>query len=71
MVRDRSGRRVRLADVQSAVAGDFSPGYERLINITYLPDCDQRGPFAAVVNVGPYFARRTLSANEIGCFAGG
>jgi hypothetical protein len=68
---DRTRRRVRLAEVQSGVAGDFSRGFERLINITYLPNCDQRGPFLAVVNVGPYVARRTLSANEIGCFAGG
>ena len=69
-VRDRAGRQVRLLtpDEQSGVGGDFSPGSERLINITYLPTCKQRGPFVASVNVGPYFARRALSANDIGCF---
>jgi hypothetical protein len=74
-VRDRAGRRVRLlaADEPSGVAGDFSPGFERLINITYRPGhyCNRPGPFVASVNVGPYFARRTLSASEIDCFRGG
>jgi hypothetical protein len=73
---DRTGRRVRLAEPrsgvpQSGIAGDFSPRFERLVNITYLADCDQRQPFLAVVNVGPYVARGTLSAKEIGCFRGG
>jgi hypothetical protein len=70
-VKDRAGRRVRLADTEPGVEGDFSPGFERLINITYLPRCGQRGPFDALVNVGPYTARRTLSGSEVGCFRGG
>lgn len=75
-VKDRAGNRVRLpttegSETQSRVGGDFSPGFEQLINITYLPNCDQRGPFRAFVNVGPYFARRKLSGNEVGCFPGG
>jgi hypothetical protein len=75
-VKDRAGSRVRLpttegSETQSRVGGDFSPGFEQLINITYLPNCDQRGPFDAFVNVGPYSARRKLSGNEVGCFRGG
>jgi hypothetical protein len=80
-VRDRAGRRVRLVtppsglDDQSAVNGDFSPGLEQLINITYLPECGPEaippGPFLVSVRVGPYVARRTLSGSEIGCFGGG
>jgi hypothetical protein len=80
-VRDRAGRRVRLVtppsglDDQSAVKGDFSPGFEQLINITYLPQCSPEaippGPFLVSVRVGPYVARRTLAGSEIGCFGGG
>jgi hypothetical protein len=57
-VTDRVGKRVRLAavgggpDVQSRVGDDFSPGFERLIDIPYLADppltnCNSRGPFTA------------------------
>jgi hypothetical protein len=78
-VRDRAGRRVRLVNAeslgQSAVKGDFSPGFEQLINITYLRQCGPEaippGPFLVSVRVGPYVARRTLSGSEIGCFGGG
>jgi hypothetical protein len=69
-VKGRVGRRVRLANTEPGVGGD-SPGFERLINITYLPRCGQRGPFDALVNAGPYTARRTLSGSEVGCFRGG
>jgi hypothetical protein len=77
-VRDQAGRRVRLASAeglgQSAVKGDFSPGFEQLINITYLPQCSPEaippGPFLVSVRVGPYVARHTLSGSEIGCFGG-
>ena len=72
MVKDRAGRPVRLvegeSDAKAGVGGDFSPDFERLINLTYLPDCDQRGPFRAFVNIGPYSARRRLSGREVGCF---
>src|ERR687891_220206 len=71
---DRTGRRVRLVRsgvAQSGIAGDFSPRFERLIDITYVRDCDYRGPFLAVVNVGPYGARATLSAKEIHCVTRG
>jgi hypothetical protein len=75
---DRAGEPLRLpttegAEIPSRVGGDFSRGFERLINITYFPpwNCDERGPFLAVVKVGPYVARRPLSRDEIGCFTGG
>jgi hypothetical protein len=79
---DRLGGRVRLAtvedgpDVQSRVGGDFSPGFERLIDIPYLANpqlasCNSRGPFTAFVIVGPYSAQRRLSGGEVGCFRGG
>ena len=82
-VTDRVGRRVRLAtlaggeDLQSRVGGDFSPGFEQLIDIPYLAEptvdegCDRRGPFTAFVIVGPYSAQRRLSGSEVGCFRGG
>jgi hypothetical protein len=79
-VRDRAGRRVRLVtaeglDGRSAVKGDFSPGFEQLINIPYLPQCGPEaippGPFLASVRVGSYVARRTLSGSEVGCLGGG
>ena len=81
-VSDRVGRRVRLAtldggsDVQSHVGGDFSPGFEELIDIPYVAkpqvtSCDRRGPFTAFVIVGPYSAQRKLSGSEVGCFRGG
>ncbi len=79
-VRDRAGRRVRLVNAeglggQSAVKGDFSPGFEQLINITYLPQCGPEaippGPFLVSVRVGPYVARHTLSGSEVGCSGGG
>ena len=76
---NRFGGRVRLAtvgggrpDVQSRVGGDFSPGFERLIDIPYLAhpplaNCNSRGPFTAFVIVGPYSAQRKLSGSEVGC----
>ena len=82
LVSDRAGRRVRLAavdegpPVQTRVAGDFSPGFEQLIDIPYLAepqlgDCDRAGPFTAFVIVGPYSAQRKLSGSEVDCFRGG
>jgi len=80
---DRVGRRVRLAtldegsDVQARVGGDFSPGFEQLIDIPYLAEpqagesCDRKGPFTAFVIIGPYSAQRKLSGSEVGCFRGG
>ena len=82
-VTDRVGRRVRLATlaggsvVQSHIGGDFTPGFEQLIDIPYLAEptvdegCDRRGPFTAFVIVGPYSAQRRLSGSEVGCFRGG
>ncbi len=63
-------------DVQSRAGGDFSPGFEKLIDIPYLAkpqltSCDSRGPFTAFVIVGPYSAQRKLAGSEVGCFAGG
>jgi hypothetical protein len=74
-VTDRRGRRVRLetdgSPSERVVDGDFAPGFERLIDIPYLANCDGRGPFAAFVIVGPHSAQRKLSAGEVGCFRGG
>ena len=64
-------------NVQSRVGGDFSPGFEQLIDIPYLAEpqpgesCDRRGPFTAFVIVGPHSAQRKLSGSEVGCFIGG
>jgi hypothetical protein len=81
-VTDRVGRRVRLAtleggeDVQSRAGGDFSPGFEQLIDVPYLAEpqlsnCDRPGPFTAFVIVGPHSAQRKLSGSEVGCLRGG
>lgn len=81
-VTDRVGRRVRLAtleggeDVRSRAGGDFSPGFEQLIDVPYLAEpqlsnCDRPGTFTAFVIVGPHSAQRKLSGSEVGCFRGG
>jgi hypothetical protein len=71
-VTDRVGRRVRLSpQSESVVKGDFAPGFERLIDITYLSKCDQRGPYTTFVIAGPYSAQRKLFGREVGCFRGG
>jgi hypothetical protein len=63
--------------VQARVAGDFSPGFEQLIDIPYLAEpqagesCDRKGPFTAFVIAGPYSSQRKLSGSEVGCFRGG
>jgi hypothetical protein len=75
---NRFGGRVRMAtvggdpDFQSRVGGDFSPGFERLVDIPYLANppltsCNSRGPFTAFVIVGPYSAQRKLTGREVGC----
>lgn len=74
---DRAGDRVRLVtpdenpEGRHRVAGDFSPGFEQLVTITYLLKCNQEGPFLAVATVGSHVARRTLSGDEVDCFRGG
>lgn len=64
-VRDGSGTRVRRVWTAGGIAGEFSPDFVRLLSITYLPTCDQREPFVAFVNVGPYSTRGTLP--RVGC----
>jgi hypothetical protein len=74
---DRTGNPVHLptgegAHIPAQVGGDFTSNFERLLWIhRVFPDCDQRGPFLVVANVGPYIVRRTLSRNEVACFRGG
>ena len=77
-VRDRAGRRVQLVageGLRGAFRGDFSAGFEQLINITFLPHCTPEtvplGPFLLSARAGPYRAQRALSGQEIGCFGGG
>jgi hypothetical protein len=81
-VRDRSGHLVRLVAgrVGEALAGtpfrgDFTPAFEQLRNITFLPRCMHetmpRGPFPLSARAGPYEAHRKISGKEIGCFGGG
>jgi hypothetical protein len=73
---DRAGNPVSLVASEEGaenprVGGDFAPGYDQLVNITYLRSCNARGPFLAVATVGPHVARRTLSGDEVDCFRGG
>jgi hypothetical protein len=41
-------------------SGDISPDMTFLATFTFLPRCNQRGPFQATVAVGPYLAERQL-----------
>jgi hypothetical protein len=81
-LRDRAGHNVRLvaghigeALTGSPFRGDFSPGFEQLRNVTFLPPCTPetapRGPFSLSARAGPYDAQRRFSGKVIGCFAGG
>jgi hypothetical protein len=81
-VRDRSGHLVRLvaghvgeALTGTPFRGDFTPAFEQLRNITFLPRCTPettpRGPFVLSARAGPYHAHRKISGKEIGCFGGG
>lgn len=79
VVRDRAGRVVPLIGGEafgvSAFRGDFSPGFEELRNVSFLPECTPetipRASYVLVAKAGPYHARKKLSGAEIGCFAGG
>ncbi len=42
-------------------SGDISPDMSFLASFGFLPRCGQRGPFLAVVTVGPHKARRRLA----------
>jgi hypothetical protein len=70
-VRDQSGHRVPSfggsAPLRSAVPADFSHGFVHLMQIPYSGVCDPAGSYLAVVTVGPYEARRTVSGTEIVC----
>jgi hypothetical protein len=81
-VRDPQGQAVRLvaghvgeALSGSPFRGDFSPAFEQLRNVVFLPRCTPEttphGPFVLVALAGPYHARRRVSGNNIGCFGGG
>jgi hypothetical protein len=78
-VRDREGNVVPLVGGEglgvSAFRGDFSPGFEQLRNVTFLPACTPETiPHASYVlsaRAGSYRARKRLSGVEIGCFGGG
>jgi hypothetical protein len=78
-VRDRHGHVVSLVAEQglggSRFRGDFAPGFEQLRNVTFLPHCTpETTPHASYLlsaQAGPYYARRRVSGEEIGCFAGG
>lgn len=81
-VRDRAGRAVRLVagPVGEALTGppfrgDFSPAFEQLRNVTFLPRCTPEttphGPYVLFARAGAYHARRRVSGSNIGCFGGG
>lgn len=42
------------------VGGLFAPGVQEERTFRFQPHCDQRGPFEAVVRVGPYAARAAI-----------
>lgn len=68
-IRDRAGKTV-WEGAMPAFEGNYSPGFEQTVHFPYpnpVPHCDRRGPFLALVTVGPYSVRRNLSGDEIGC----
>jgi hypothetical protein len=80
-LRDRSGRTVRLVGGQvgealtgSPFRGDFSPAFEQLRSVTFLPRCTPEttphGPYILVARAGAYHAHRRVSGSNIGCFGG-
>jgi hypothetical protein len=81
-VRNRAGHAVPLvaghvgeALTGSPFRGDFSPGFEQLRNVTFLPHCTPEttpdGSFGLRARAGPYHARRRVAGSNIGCFGGG
>jgi hypothetical protein len=51
---------------EGSPGGLFAPGVEWERTLRFQPRCDQRGPFSAVVRVGPYSARAEIPA--VPCF---
>jgi hypothetical protein len=72
-VLDQSGQKVALFGHGSGGPGtstapaDFIPGFVQLMQIPYTEFCDPAGSYLAVVTVGPYEARHTVSGTEIVC----
>ena len=71
-VLDQSGKKVALfghgsGPESSTAPADFTRGFVQLMQIHYTESCDPAGSYLAVVTVGPYEARRTVSGTEIVC----
>jgi hypothetical protein len=71
-VLDQSGQKVVLfghgsGPESSTASADFTPGFVQLMQIPYSESCDPAGSYLAVVRVGLYEARRTVSGTEIAC----
>ena len=80
-VRDQAGREVLLRNPEGLegsfqrfpVRGDFRPGFEQLIPITFsscYPETAPAGRYYALARGGPYLAHRYISGAEIGCIGG-
>jgi hypothetical protein len=46
---------------------DFAHGFVMVIENPYIAICEPQGTFIAVVTVGPYEVRRTVTGREISC----
>ena len=71
-VLDQSGQKVALfghgsSPSSSTAPADFTRGFVQLMQIPFTEYCDPAGSYLAVVTVGPYEARRTVSGTEIVC----
>jgi hypothetical protein len=71
-VLDQSGNKVALfghgsGPESSTAPADFTRGFVQLMQIPYTESCDPVGSYLAVVTVGAYEARRTVSGTEIVC----
>jgi hypothetical protein len=58
--RDREPVALLSFDGSGRFLGEIEPGTTLLAGFGFLPWCGQRGPFLAVVDAGPYKARREL-----------
>lgn len=71
-VLDESGREVPVSTSnfywqRHTPAADFADRFVQVIKNPFIAVCEPHGTFIAVPHVGPYMARRTVSAKEIRC----
>jgi hypothetical protein len=71
-VLDESGREVPVSTSnfywqRHTPAADFADRFVQVIKNPFIAVCEPHGRFIAIPHIGPYMARRTVSAKEIRC----